>query len=110
MNKILATLFIGLILAVGGGVATAGPYEDGSAAYERGDYATALRLFRPLADQGSAQAQYRIGLMYYSGEDVAQDLAEAAKWFRKAAEQGYSGAQHYLGMMYEDGECTAARF
>jgi clan AA aspartic protease (TIGR02281 family) len=43
-------------------------------------------------------------LMYYSGEDVAQDLAEAAKWFRKAAEQGYSGAQHYLGMMYEDGE------
>jgi uncharacterized protein len=93
------TLLIGLMLTVGGGVATAGPYEDGSAAYERSDYAIALRLFRPLADQGSVQAQYKIGLMYYSSVGVAQDLAEAAKWFRKAAEQGYSGAQHYLGMM-----------
>jgi uncharacterized protein len=88
MKTTVLTLFIGLMLAVGGGVATAGPDEDGSAAYGRGDYATALRLFRPLADQGSTQAQYKIGLMYYSGEGVAQDLAEATKWYRRAADPG----------------------
>jgi clan AA aspartic protease (TIGR02281 family) len=104
MKITVLILLIGLMLTVGGGVAPAGPYEDGFSAYERGDYATALSLFRTLADQGSAKAQYKVGLMYYSGEGVTQDLAEAAKWFRTAADQGYSAAQHYLGMMYEDGE------
>jgi uncharacterized protein len=107
VNKILATLLVGLMLAVGGGVATAGPYEDGSAAYERGEYATALRLFRPLADQGNAQAQYKIGLMYRNGEGVAQDRAEAAKWIHKAAEQGSMYAQRDLASKYYNGEGVA---
>jgi TPR repeat protein len=90
--------------AAGGSDVRAGPYEAASAAYERGDYATALSLFRQLADQGNAKAQYKLGLIYYSGEGVPTNVAEAAKWFRKAADQGEGGAQHYLGMMYEEGE------
>ena len=53
----------GLMLTVGGGVATA--------AYERGEYATALRLLRPLAEQGDAKAQYKIGLMCEEGGDCS---------------------------------------
>src|SRR5271155_902737 len=51
-----------MLLALG--VAVAGPFEDALAAYERSDYATALRLFRPLANQGIAKAQYNLGVMY----------------------------------------------
>lgn len=51
-------------------------------------YATALREFRLLAEQGDANAQYNLGTMYDNGEGVREDDEEAAKWYRKAAEQG----------------------
>jgi TPR repeat protein len=82
----------------------AGPFEDGLAAYDRGDYAIALRFWRLLGDQGNAAAQLNIGLMYYNGQGVPQDYAEAVKWFRKAADQGYAAAQDNLGFMYDNGE------
>lgn len=81
---------------------TAGPLEDAVAAYDRGDYATALRLLRPLASQGNALAQTFLGMMYYDG-DVPQNYAEAAKWLRLAADQGAPMAQTYLGVMYNLG-------
>jgi uncharacterized protein len=59
--------------------------EDGVAAYEKGDYATALRLLRPLADQGDAGAQYNLGLIYANGQGVPQDYAAAVNWYRKGA-------------------------
>ena len=49
------------------GAAAAGPLEDGSSAYQRGDYATALRLWRPLAEHGDPRVQYNLGLMYGMG-------------------------------------------
>ena len=52
------------------GTAIAGPFEDGVVAYNRGDYATALRLWRPLAEQGDTKAQFNLGLMYKNGEGV----------------------------------------
>jgi TPR repeat protein len=58
--------------------ASAGPFEDGLAAHENGDYARALRLWRPLADQGNADAQRNLGKMYRKGEGVPQDFSEAA--------------------------------
>ena len=84
--------------------ASAGPFEDGVAAYGRKDYATTLRLFRPLANQGVAAAQFSLGWMYYNGHGVAQDYAEALKWYRLAANQGYVEAQSNLGLMYRDGK------
>ncbi len=56
-----------LLLAALAGPAVAGPFEDALAARERGDYATALREFRVLAEQGDADAQYNLGLMYTRG-------------------------------------------
>ncbi len=78
--------------------------DEGMTAYHRGDYATALREWRPLAKQGYAEAQSNLGVMYDIGQGVPQDYAEAAKWYRKGAEQGYAAAQNNLGFMYEDGQ------
>jgi uncharacterized protein len=66
-----------LMLAVSNCVVFAGPLEDRLSAYDRGDYATALRVLRPLADQGYAEAQSNLGLMYENGNGVTQDFKEA---------------------------------
>jgi len=78
----------------------AGTFEDAVDAHARGDYAKALRLIRPLANDGDASAQFNLGLMYTTGQGVQQDNAAAALWFRKAAEQGYALAQSNLGTLY----------
>src|ERR1035437_4768893 len=80
--------------------AWAGDLEDGVAAYKRGDYATVLRLWRPLAQSGNAQVQSALGVMYDNGTGVTQDYQEALKWYRLSAAQGNSEAQFALGEMY----------
>lgn len=72
-------------------------------AYNDGNYATALRIFRPLADRGQTLAEYIIGLMYANGQGVPQDYAEAMKWHLKAAKQGEAKAQFSVGLMYFKG-------
>jgi hypothetical protein len=59
------------------------------------------------AKAGDAFSQYRLGLMYANGIDVAEDYVEAVKWYRRAAEQGFAKAQFHLGKMYENGEGVA---
>ena len=59
-------------------------FEDGFKALKRGDYETAFGLLRPLAEQGRADAQNAVGVMYLNGEWVPQDYKEALKWLRKA--------------------------
>ncbi len=81
----------------------AGDYDDGLAAYNAGDYATALRLWRPFAEQGYADAQFNLGYMHANGIGFPQDYAEALKWYRKAAEWGDTAAQFNLGLMYDKG-------
>ena len=73
-------------------------------AYESGDYATALREWKPLAKQGDARAQYNLGLMYNERKGVPQDYKTAVKWYRLAAEQGNADAQYNLGLMYDKGQ------
>jgi len=72
---------------------TMSSYQEGLDAYERGDYETALKEWRPLAKQGDADAQYSLGVMYHKGQGVPQDYQEAVRWFRLAAEQGDTVAQ-----------------
>jgi TPR repeat protein len=84
----------------------AGPVKGtdaAAAAYGKGDYATALRQVRPLAEQGDARAQSLLGRMYYLGRGVPQDDIAAANWFRLAANQGDAPAQFNLGVMYAEG-------
>ena len=77
--------------------------EDAEAAYSNADYATAMRLWRSLAEQGDAEAEFHLGVMYAFGQGVPNDYAQAVTWYRKAAEQGHRKAQKYLGDMYANG-------
>ena len=79
---------------------TKNDYEDGLAAAHKGEFAAALRLWTPLAEQGNANAQYSLGVLYETGEGVAQDYKTAVKWYTLAAEQGNADAQYNLGDMY----------
>ena len=63
-------------------------WSEAKAAHERADYATEMRLYRQLSDQGNARAQTYLGVMYEKGRGVPQDFAEALKWFRVAADNG----------------------
>jgi tetratricopeptide (TPR) repeat protein len=92
-----------LVLVAIGGAATAGPFEDAVAAYQSGDYGAALKVWSRLAEQGDADAQFRLGVMYESGQGVLRSDAEAIKWYRKAAEQDDGVAQFNLGIMYAKG-------
>ena len=51
---------------------------------------------RRLAEQGDADAQFKLGFMYDNGEGVPEDDTEAVKWFRMAAEQRHPKAQSNL--------------
>jgi len=103
MRRIAATLAVVAALLFSAGSAWA-DWDDGFAAVERGDYATAIQEWRPLAEQGDADAQTLIGMMYNEGLGVPKNDAEAVKWYRKAAEQGVAQAQSNLGFMYFNGE------
>jgi Sel1 repeat len=83
---------------------------DAVAAYGKGDYTTVLRLIRPLADQGQADAQFNLGLMYYRGEGIPQNYVEAMRWCRLAADQGHAFAQSHLGTMYYKGHGVPQNF
>jgi S1-C subfamily serine protease len=99
----IVSLFLAVALYfLSPGAATAG-FDEGFAAYERGDYDTAFREFMPLAVAGDPTAQLGLGVMYLEGYGVPQDHAEAARWYRRAANQGIPAAQHALGVMYREG-------
>jgi uncharacterized protein len=68
-----------VLLSIAAPVA-AGPLEDGNAAYSRGDYKTAMRILRPLADQGDGMAEAIVGLMYKNNFGVPLDYVTAYMW------------------------------
>ena len=77
----------------------AGPLGDADAALKRRDYATALRLIRPLAEQGDANAQYNLGVFYDNGLGVPQDKVRAYMWFNLSAAQGREGAAAFRDLI-----------
>jgi hypothetical protein len=82
------------------------PVEDidaAYAAYQKGDYAVALQLARPMAEQGDSRAQSLLGLIYFNGHGVRRDEPEAINWYRRAADQGDADAQLTIGLIYYEG-------
>jgi TPR repeat protein len=75
-------------------------FEEGIAAYERGEYLTTLNKWRPLAEQGDPTAQHHLGWLSVIGHGVPQDYEEAVCWLLKGAEQGDSDAQTNLESLY----------
>ena len=103
MRRLSAALILIISLLITG-LAIAGQFEDAIQAYQLGEFKTAYRLFKPLAEQGLPEAQHNLGLMYVNGQGVSQDYAEAVMWYRKAAEHGVALAQNNLGIMYRKGQ------
>jgi hypothetical protein len=106
MRALRGVVVLVLALALSAPVLAAGR-QAGLEAADRGDYATALKEWRPLAEQGDAGAQYNLGILHFRGWGVAEDYVEAVKWYRRAAEQGHAGAQLQLGTMYAKGDGVA---
>ena len=79
-------------------------FQAGLDAFQKGDYVTAVKEWRPLAEEGDPEPQFNLGLLYLDGHGVPQSSAEAVNWFRRAAEQDYTPAQHNLGAMYGSGQ------
>ena len=108
MNRTFKATTAALMLAVSfAGSVCAGPFEDAAAAYRKGDYAAALGIIRPLAEEGNVAAQFNLGVMFQLSHGVPQDNEAAVSWYRKAAEQGLAQAQYNLGVMYANGEGVA---
>ena len=85
-------------------------FQAGTDAYQRRDYPTALKEWRPLAEQGNAVAQSNLGLLYQNGRGVPQDYVQARQWFEKAAVQRDAKAQHSLGLLYAKGQGVSQDF
>lgn len=86
----------------------AADFKTGLDAYNRGDFATALSEWQPIATAGDPHAEYNLGLLYARGQGVPQDYKQAVEWYQKAAEQGVAAAQYNLGVMYANGQGVAA--
>jgi uncharacterized protein len=86
MKILTATICLAVALLLGSvGVSWSQDFQKGETAYERGDFATALREWTPLAEQGDAGIQSLLGSMYNEGKGVPQDYKTAMKWYRLAA-------------------------
>jgi TPR repeat protein len=88
MNRLLILPVLLLILLVGTPAFSA-DFQKGAAAYQSGDFATALREWTPLAKQGNVDAQLGLSLMYNEGQGVPQDYKTSVKWCKLAAEPGF---------------------
>ena len=109
--RVIKAIYVAIVLTLSAAVpAAAGLLEDAVAAYDKGEFATALRLWRRLADQGDVPAQIKVGSMYAEGVGVPRDYVEAMKWFRRAADQGSARAQFDVGTMYDSGQGVPQSF
>jgi uncharacterized protein len=93
LKHVIAAIF--LLFATPG----AGPLEDADAAIKRRNYTTAVRLIRPLAEQGDANAQYKLGVFYDNGLGVPQDKVRAYMWLNLSAAQGREGAAAFRDLI-----------
>ena len=102
MKNLLTPILLALALTMSTPV-VAQTFDQAVAAYNNGDYQNAFIDFKKLAEQGNAEAQTWLGMMYSKGKGIPEDDQEAVDWYRKAAEQGDAEAQYNLGVMYGEG-------
>jgi len=105
MKSVLTALLLSISLIFSSGMTSyAQDFQKGFRAAQSRDFATALKEWTPLAEQGDATAQYNLGLLYHEGRNgITRDYKEAVKWWLKAAEQDHTEAQYNVGLMYERG-------
>ena len=92
------------LAAASGLTAPASDTDAGLSAYAKGNYETALKILRPLAEGGDSRAQTVLGMMYSRGRGVSPSNTEALRWFHLAADRGDGLAEFNLGLMYAEGQ------
>ncbi len=95
--KTISYYLLALVLLTSSVALRAETLDEAKAAIDAGDYHAAAAIYKNLATQGNAKAQYNLGLMYSSADGLREDRAEALKWYRASAEQGFVDAQYKLG-------------
>lgn len=73
--------------------------KSGIEAWQKGDTAGAVAIWRPLAEKGDADAAFNLGQAYRLGKGVPLDLARAQDWLERAARKGHVDAQSTLGLL-----------
>ena len=101
MRRLFCFLSLSLTMIL---VSSAADFATGLTAYQKGDFVTAAKEWRPIAEQGDPAVQFNLGLLYLDGQGVPLDLDQAVKWFNRSAEQGYDKAQLNLGALYSVGK------
>jgi len=108
MRNLTATLWLTFAVLLGSvGVSESADFQKGMTAAQSGDYATALRELKLLAEQGNPDAQNTLGFMYEYGKDVPQNYKNAVKWYTRAAEQGNADAQENPIFLAKQGDADA---
>jgi len=103
MKKLTATLCLTLAVLFGSEV-RASDFLTGLEEYKKGNLGTALRIWKPLAEQGNADAQYNLGMMYKRGRVVQRDFQKAVKWFELASKNGSTEGTYNLAVAYHKGQ------
>jgi TPR repeat protein len=97
-------LWLLVLIPLGSIAADKDKLDEAVKAVETEDFMTAYQLLKGLAEQGNAEAQHNLAILYRQGKGVMRDPEVAAQWFQKAADQGLASAQYYLGHLYDVGE------
>ena len=107
MTRKLMTAFVAFVVAAALGACVPGTYYDptdryarGLRLFDRGQHANAISVWKPLAEAGDCDAQYRYGTLFFLGAGVQQSFDLARDWWSKAANQGQYRAQLMLATMY----------
>ena len=102
-------LVSGIIAVLAFGTPASADVKTGIDSYQRGDFASAVSAWRPLADAGDADAQYNLGQSYRLGRGVPVDPQLAESWFKRAADQGHERARNAYGLtLFQNGRRAEA--
>lgn len=102
-HRIARSLLTVFLLSSGTTAALADDYADGFLAAYDGDYKVAYAKWHDLAEEGDANAQFNLGMMYHSGLQVPFDEQKAVYWYQRAAAGGNRLAQEYMAIGFQEG-------
>lgn len=88
----IKSIVFALVISLASGAAMAASFDDGVVAFIKGDSATAIKIWQPLANKGDKDAQYHLGYMFQTGTGVDTDKSKALYWYDKAAKNGHGKA------------------
>ena len=108
-KKILIPITL-LICTLGAMSPVNADFNDGWVAYTSGDFKTASKQWRPLAEKGDAKSQTNLGILYFNGKGVLKDYKQAVRLFKMAGDQGEAEAQFILGKIYIEGDGVPRSF